>query len=121
MNQKEKATTFKDTPLQLNLSTAARERIKEMLTDEPAGSFLRIWIQGGGCSGMKYGFDLDHYESERELVYEEEGVRVLIDAISAAYLQNASIDFEEDFLNSKFFIENPNASTTCGCGESFSY
>lgn len=112
---------FKQIPLQLALSAAARERVKEMLADEPANAFLRIWIQGGGCSGMKYGFDLDVTETERDLSYEEAGVRVLIDAISAAYLQNCVIDYVEDFQGSKFIIENPNASATCGCGESFAY
>lgn len=113
--------SFKNGSLALTLTPAAQARVQEMLEDESEKSFLRIWIQGGGCSGMKYGFDLETVETSRDIVYEQDGVRVLVDAISAAYLQNSELDYFEDFQGSKFLIQNPNASATCGCGESFSY
>jgi iron-sulfur cluster insertion protein len=92
-----------------------------MMEEDPAYRFLRVYIEGGGCSGMKYGFDLVQDETEFDLRSETNGVCVLVDAIAAPYLNHCTIDYQDDFEGSKFTIDNPNAATTCGCGESFFY
>ena len=81
---------------------------------------LRVFVQGGGCSGMQYGFTLETEQNEDDFVIEQQGVRYLIDAMSMQYLQGATIDYKEDFEGSNFVIQNPNAQTSCGCGSSFS-
>lgn len=81
---------------------------------------LRVFVQGGGCSGMQYGFSLETEQNEDDFVIEQQGVRYLIDAMSMQYLQGATIDYKEDFEGANFVIQNPNAETSCGCGSSFS-
>ena len=80
---------------------------------------LRIFVQGGGCSGFQYGFTLDTEQSEDDWAIPAGSLSVLIDSMSAQYLENASIDYTEDVYGSSFKISNPNAVTTCGCGSSF--
>jgi iron-sulfur cluster insertion protein len=81
---------------------------------------LRVFVQGGGCSGMQYGFTLEETQNEDDFVIEQQGVKYLVDAMSMQYLQGATIDYKEDFEGANFMISNPNAQTSCGCGSSFS-
>jgi iron-sulfur cluster insertion protein len=96
-------------------------KVSSILKDEndPAAS-LRVFVQGGGCSGMSYGFTLETEQNEDDFVIEQQGVKYLVDAMSMQYLQGATIDYKEDFEGSNFVINNPNAQTSCGCGSSFS-
>ena len=81
---------------------------------------LRVFVQGGGCSGFQYGFTFDEISNDDDMVVEKGGVQLLIDAMSFQYLTGAEIDYKEDLTGSQFVIRNPNASSTCGCGSSFS-
>lgn len=81
---------------------------------------LRVYISGGGCSGFQYGFTFDEEINEDDTQIEKGGVTVLIDSMSIQYLQGAEIDYKEDLSGAQFVIRNPNATTTCGCGSSFS-
>jgi iron-sulfur cluster insertion protein len=81
---------------------------------------LRIYVQGGGCSGFQYGFSFDEKQTEGDVRVETDGVGLLIDPLSMQYLMGAEIDFVEDLTGAQFVIRNPNAQTTCGCGSSFS-
>ena len=96
-------------------------KVAEILQQEndPATS-LRVFVQGGGCSGMQYGFTLETTQNEDDFVIEQQGVKYIVDAMSMQYLQGATIDYKEDFEGSNFVISNPNAQTSCGCGSSFS-
>jgi len=81
---------------------------------------LRVFVQGGGCSGFQYGFTFDEVINEDDTVMDKDGVQLLIDAMSFQYLVGAEIDYKEDLEGAQFVIRNPTASTTCGCGSSFS-
>ncbi len=81
---------------------------------------LRVYVQGGGCSGFQYGFTFDEEVNEDDTRIEKNGVTVLVDAMSIQYLKGAEIDYKEDVSGAQFVIRNPNAATTCGCGSSFS-
>jgi iron-sulfur cluster insertion protein len=95
-------------------------KVSEILNEEATATSLRVFVQGGGCSGMSYGFTLETEQNEDDFVIEQQGVKYLIDAMSMQYLQGATIDYKEDFEGSNFVIQNPNAQTSCGCGSSFS-
>jgi iron-sulfur cluster insertion protein len=79
-----------------------------------------VFVQGGGCSGMQYGFTLDEIQNEDDFDFAFEDVRVLVDSMSMQYLQDATINYREDLMGASFVIDNPQAQTTCGCGSSFS-
>ncbi len=81
---------------------------------------LRVYVTGGGCSGFQYGFSFDEVEADDDTCVESDGVSVLVDSMSYPYLVGATVDYEEGLGGSRFLITNPNASTTCGCGASFS-
>ena len=81
---------------------------------------LRVYVTGGGCSGFEYGFKLDAEKQDNDMVVTNQGVELLIDHLSMQYLLNSTVDFTSGIEGSKFFVENPNAKTTCGCGSSFS-
>jgi iron-sulfur cluster insertion protein len=104
----------------MKLDQSAVAKLRELLAEEnnPYLKF-RIFVQGGGCSGMQYGFRFDDEQSEEDFDLEYDSVHVLVDSMSWNYLQNAEIRFREDDMGSSFVIENPNATTTCGCGSSF--
>jgi iron-sulfur cluster insertion protein len=95
-------------------------KVAEILKEEIEATSLRVFVQGGGCSGMQYGFALEAEQNEDDFVIEQQGVKYLVDAMSMQYLQGATIDYKEDFEGSNFVIQNPNAETSCGCGSSFS-
>ncbi len=100
---------------------AAVAKVSELIVDEGNDALkLRIYITGGGCSGFQYGFTFDEAVNEGDTVVEKGGVSLLIDPMSFQYLVGAEIDYKDDLEGSHFVIRNPNATTTCGCGSSFS-
>jgi iron-sulfur cluster assembly accessory protein len=102
------------------LTERAARRIGAILKDEPAGAMLRVSVEGGGCSGFQYKFDFDHARSDDDLVLTKEGATVLIDSVSVQYMAGAEIDFVDDLMGASFRINNPVATSSCGCGTSFS-
>ena len=100
-----------------NVDTKVADILRE--ENDPTIS-LRVFVQGGGCSGMQYGFTLEKEQNEDDFVIEQQGVKYLVDAMSMQYLEGAIIDYKEDFEGANFVISNPNAQTSCGCGSSFS-
>jgi iron-sulfur cluster insertion protein len=102
-------------------SGAAANKVRALLDDEDDSSQkLRVFVTGGGCSGFQYGFKFDNDTAEDDTVVVKNGVTLLIDSMSLQYLQGAEIDYRENVEGAQFVIRNPNASTTCGCGNSFS-
>ncbi len=87
------------------------------MSDDNVG--LRVYIEGGGCSGFQYGFQLESKTQEDDIVIQSNGVTLLIDSMSAQYLMGAEVDYLDDLMGARFLVNNPNASTTCGCGSSF--
>lgn len=105
---------------QVTITDNAFTRINELLVDEKNPNLkLRVFVQGGGCSGMEYGFTFDEEQNDDDFTFEQNNVKVLVDAMSMQYLANAVIDFKEDITGARFSIDNPQAQTTCGCGSSF--
>ena len=98
----------------------AASRIREILAVEPGKSALRVSVNGGGCSGFQYGFELEDMRNDDDLVIERSGATVLIDSTSLVYLNGSQIDFVDDLIGQSFRISNPNATSSCGCGTSFS-
>lgn len=104
----------------INVSDAAAAKIRDILAEENNPQLkLRVFVQGGGCSGMQYGFTLDDQQNEDDWDLDIDGVRVLVDSMSGSYLQGAEIDYRDEVMGASFTIKNPNAQTTCGCGSSF--
>jgi len=105
----------------ISLTDSAKEKISDILFDEGNPNiFMRTFVKGGGCSGFQYGFTLDEEQNEDDFVIEAGTFKVLVDAMSMQYLQEAVIDYKEEPMGSSFVITNPNAATSCGCGSSFS-
>ena len=105
----------------LNFSLAAATKVRELIEDEGNDALmLRVFISGGGCSGFQYGFTFDEEIGEGDTIIENEGVKLLVDPMSFQYLSGAEIDYSEGMEGAQFVIRNPNATTTCGCGSSFS-
>jgi iron-sulfur cluster insertion protein len=105
----------------LVFTSAAASKVSALIQEEGNdGLMLRIYVQGGGCSGFQYGFTFDENENEGDTRVETDGVTLLIDPMSMQYLMGAEVDYTEGLQGSQFVIRNPNASTTCGCGSSFS-
>jgi iron-sulfur cluster insertion protein len=104
----------------ITITENALAKISDILTEEDNPNIkLRTFVQGGGCSGFSYGFALDEEQNEDDYIIEKPGVVVLVDSMSMQYLQGATIDYKEELMGSSFTINNPNATTTCGCGSSF--
>jgi len=100
---------------------SAATKVKQLIEEENHdGLMLRVFIQGGGCSGFQYGFTFDESIKDGDTVIEKQGVRLLVDPMSMQYLMGAEIDYSEGLEGAQFVIRNPNAVTTCGCGSSFS-
>jgi iron-sulfur cluster insertion protein len=105
----------------INLTESSVKKIQDLFAEENNPNLkLRVFVQGGGCSGMSYGFTFDETENDDDFVIEKENIKVLVDAMSMNYLSAATIDYKDDLMGSSFTIVNPNAETSCGCGSSFS-
>ena len=104
----------------VTISESAARRIGEILKSEPAGAMLRVSVEGGGCSGFQYKFDIARERADDDLVLERENAVVLIDPMSVNYMAGSQIDFVDDLIGQSFKINNPQASASCGCGTSFS-
>lgn len=105
----------------LDFSAAAAHKVRELIDEEGNPALkLRVYINGGGCSGFQYGFSFDEEQSEDDFAIDREGVRLLVDPLSLQYLTGAEVDYTESLSGAQFVIRNPNARTTCGCGSSFS-
>jgi iron-sulfur cluster assembly accessory protein len=108
-------------PANVNLSDRAMQKVRELVTEEENEELkLRVFITGGGCSGFQYGFTFDELVAEDDTSIEKDGVTVLIDPMSFPYLAGSEVDYTEGLEGSRFMVNNPNATATCGCGSSFS-
>lgn len=117
----ETAATQIQTPAPLVFTEAAANKVKSLIEEENNPNLkLRVYISGGGCSGFQYGFTFDENISDGDTQVENCGVTLLVDPMSFQYLSGAEIDYKEDLSGAQFVIRNPNATTTCGCGSSFS-
>ncbi len=105
----------------IDLNDSAVAKLKELFLEEGNPDLkLRVFVQGGGCSGFQYGFTFDELQNEDDFDFDFDGVKLLVDSMSAQYLQGAKIKYTEDAMGASFSIDNPQAQTTCGCGSSFS-
>jgi len=108
-------------PAPLLFTDNAAIKVQQLIKEEDNDDLmLRVFVQGGGCSGFQYGFTFDETQQEGDTVVENQGVKLLIDPMSYQYLVGAEIDYTEGLEGAQFVIRNPNATTTCGCGSSFS-
>lgn len=113
------ASTFE--PIAMTFSDAAAKKARDLIAEEENVELkLRVFVTGGGCSGFEYGFTFDEDMEEDDTQIENQGVSLLIDPLSYQYLAGSVIDYKEDLQGSRFVVVNPNAATTCGCGNSFS-
>ena len=109
------------TPEGLTFSESASSKLKALMEDEANPDLkLRVFVTGGGCAGFQYGFTLDELVAEDDTCIERDGVVLLVDPLSYQYLNGGQVDYSEGLEGSRFVVNNPNASTTCGCGPSFS-
>jgi iron-sulfur cluster insertion protein len=108
-------------PAPLVFTDSAADKVKQLIEEEGNDALkLRVFVQGGGCSGFQYGFTFDEDTNDDDTLMSKNGVSLVIDAMSYQYLVGAEIDYKEDINGAQFVIKNPNATTTCGCGSSFS-
>ncbi|AVP99623.1 iron-sulfur cluster insertion protein ErpA [Ahniella affigens] len=115
------APSYQDQDAALNFTSAAAKKVRELIEEEKNPALkLRVYIQGGGCSGFQYGFAFEEDQAEDDLSVVTDGVVLLVDPLSLQYLMGADIDYTENLSGAQFVIRNPNAKTTCGCGSSFS-
>ena len=107
-------------PPPMDFTGAAAAKVRELIAEEGNAALkLRVYIQGGGCSGFQYGFEFDEGQNEDDFAIVTEGVTLLVDPLSLQYLAGATVDYSESLSGAQFVIRNPNAKTTCGCGSSF--
>ena len=105
----------------LNFTDSAATKVSALIAQEDNPNLkLRVFVSGGGCSGFQYGFTFDEESTEGDIFVENQGVTLLVDPMSIQYLAGADIDYKDDLEGARFIIRNPNATTTCGCGSSFS-
>ncbi|BDW12093.1 putative iron-sulfur cluster insertion protein ErpA [Polynucleobacter sp. SHI8] len=117
----EVTTSFEEPPVPIIFTDNAATKVADLIAEEGNNALkLRVFVQGGGCSGFQYGFTFDEDINEDDTQFEKNGVTLLVDSMSYQYLVGAEIDYKEDINGSQFVIKNPNATTTCGCGSSFS-
>ena len=108
-------------PSPINFTDSACNKVLDLIAEEGNPDLkLRVFVTGGGCSGFQYGFTFDEEQSEDDFVIQQPGMAILIDAVSMQYMIGSTIDYKEELMGSSFTINNPNATTTCGCGSSFS-
>ncbi|MBP6020862.1 MAG: iron-sulfur cluster insertion protein ErpA [Burkholderiaceae bacterium] len=121
MNTITESVDLQAPPAPLLFTDAAAAKVKDLLIEEGNPDLkLRVFVQGGGCSGFQYGFTFDEVINDDDTAIDKEGVQLLIDPMSFQYLVGSEIDFKDDLEGSQFVIRNPNANSTCGCGSSFS-
>ncbi len=114
------APTYQQLAQPLVLTAAAANKVRQLIVEEGNEALnLRVYIQGGGCSGFQYGFEFDEARSDDDAAVERDGVVLLVDPLSLQYLMGAEVDYTESLQGAQFVIRNPNAKTTCGCGSSF--
>jgi iron-sulfur cluster insertion protein len=117
----EMTSVLEEPPIPINFTDSAAEKVADLIAEEGNAALkLRVFVQGGGCSGFQYGFTFDEDVNEDDTEFLKNGVTLLVDSMSFQYLVGAEIDYKEDINGSQFVIKNPNATTTCGCGSSFS-
>lgn len=105
----------------MNITESAINKLEQLLSqDENTNAKIRIYVEGGGCSGFQYGFAIEDDKQEDDLVFEEKNIQILVDPISFTYLEGITVDFKNDINGERFAIQNPQAASTCGCGSSFS-
>jgi iron-sulfur cluster assembly accessory protein len=104
----------------VTVTERAARRIGEILKQEPQGTMLRVSVEGGGCSGFQYKFDMERTKAEDDVLIQRDSAAVLIDSVSLNYLAGSEIDFVDDLIGAAFRINNPQAKASCGCGTSFS-
>jgi iron-sulfur cluster assembly accessory protein len=104
----------------VTVTDQAARKIGEILGREPPGAKLRVSVEGGGCSGFQYKFDIEHEQASDDLVITRDAATVLIDPVSLGYLTGSQIDFVDDLIGASFKVNNPNVTASCGCGTSFS-
>ena len=106
---------------EVGFSEAAANKLKSLISEEKNPNLkLRVFVSGGGCSGFQYGFEFDENVNDDDIKVEKNGVTMLVDTMSAQYIAGATVDYEEGLEGSRFVVNNPNATSTCGCGASFS-
>ncbi len=105
---------------QVTVSASAAAQISTILKSEDRQALLRVSVSGGGCSGFQYGFDLVDEQNDDDLIIERDGVRVVIDPVSLPFLEGSEIDYVDSLIGAAFKVHNPNATSSCGCGTSFS-
>lgn len=103
----------------VTVSERAAHRIGEILKREPTGTMLRVSVEGGGCSGFQYKFDMERTKANDDIVIARDGAIVLIDPVSIGFMTGSEIDFVDDLIGASFKVKNPNATASCGCGTSF--
>lgn len=103
----------------ITITDSAVSKIKSIISEDEPNAMLRIFVEGGGCSGFKYGFSLENIIEEDDLRFEKDGISVVVDAISMQYLQEAEVDYKQTLTSAEFVIKNPNVKAACGCGSSF--
>ena len=117
----DQSAAMAEPPSPLIFTDSAAAKVADLIAEEGNPDLkLRVFVQGGGCSGFQYGFTFDEAVNEDDTSFEKHGVTLLVDSMSFQYLVGAEIDYKEDINGSQFVIKNPNATTTCGCGSSFS-
>jgi iron-sulfur cluster assembly accessory protein len=108
-----------DMSTNVTVSASAARKIGEILEKESAGAMLRVSVEGGGCSGFQYKFDIERSKADDDVVIQQDGATVLIDPVSLNFMSGAEIDFVDDLIGASFRINNPKATASCGCGTSF--
>ena len=108
-----------ETPIVSMTENAVRRLERQIEAKEKSSLMLRVFVQGGGCSGFQYGFQFEEKSEVDDLEFERDGVKLLVDSMSLQYLMGSEIDFIDDLMGTRFVVSNPNAATTCGCGSSF--
>ena len=104
----------------VTISNSALKKIKSIINEEDSSLKLRVFVQGGGCSGFQYGFSLEELPpADDDFTFDKDGIGVVIDSMSMQYMNEAEIDYKEDLMGASFTIKNPNVTATCGCGSSF--
>lgn len=103
----------------IQFSDSAAEKVKSLIEDESENTMLRVYVTGGGCSGFQYGFTFDTNVNADDMTIDKNDVTLVVDPMSLQYLVGGTVDYTEGLDGSKFFVDNPNATTTCGCGASF--